>query len=121
MISLVKGMYDGSTTAMRTVHGQIGAIDVTAQDRQGSALSPFLFLLTMDVITEELMDGPLKTILYADDIALLAESKEKLQDKLQKWQKKTGGEWTPAEREEDQVPQLREGHGVNRRRSRGSH
>ena len=41
----------------------------------------------MDVITEELMDGPLKTILYADDIALIAESKEELQDNLQKWQK----------------------------------
>nr|CDJ87838.1 endonuclease-reverse transcriptase HmRTE-e01 [Haemonchus contortus] len=33
------------------------------------------------------MDGPLKTILYADDIALIAESKEELQDKLQRWQK----------------------------------
>ncbi|XGW34666.1 hypothetical protein V3C99_018560 [Haemonchus contortus] len=32
------------------------------------------------------MDGPLKTILYADDIALITESKEKLQDKLQ-WQR----------------------------------
>ncbi|XGW23671.1 hypothetical protein V3C99_005693, partial [Haemonchus contortus] len=31
----------------------------------------------MDVITEELMDGPLKTILYADDIALIAESNVK--------------------------------------------
>uniref|UniRef100_A0A7I4YUW1 Reverse transcriptase domain-containing protein n=1 Tax=Haemonchus contortus TaxID=6289 RepID=A0A7I4YUW1_HAECO len=31
----------------------------------------------MDVITEELLDGPLKTILYADDIALVAESNVK--------------------------------------------
>uniref|UniRef100_A0A7I4Z1G1 Reverse transcriptase domain-containing protein n=1 Tax=Haemonchus contortus TaxID=6289 RepID=A0A7I4Z1G1_HAECO len=38
---------------------------------------------TMDVITEEPVDGPLKTILCADDIALLAVSKEELQDKLQ--------------------------------------
>ncbi|XGW34175.1 hypothetical protein V3C99_018193, partial [Haemonchus contortus] len=68
-------------------HGQTGAIDVTVGVHQGSALSPFLFLLTMDVITEELVDGPLKTILYADDIALIAESKEELQDNLQKWQK----------------------------------
>ncbi|VDO80915.1 unnamed protein product [Haemonchus placei] len=33
------------------------------------------------------MDGPLKTILYADDIALIAESQEKLTGKLEKWQK----------------------------------
>nr|CDJ91569.1 RNA-directed DNA polymerase (reverse transcriptase) domain containing protein [Haemonchus contortus] len=88
LIFLVKDMYDGSTTTIRTAHGQTGAIDVTVGVHQGSALSPFLFLLTMDVITEELVDGPLKTILYADDIALIAESKEELQDNLQKWQKK---------------------------------
>ncbi|XGW34423.1 hypothetical protein V3C99_018363 [Haemonchus contortus] len=87
LISLVKVMYDGSTTTIRTPHGQTGAIDVTVGVHQGSALSLFLFLLTMDVITEELMDGPLKTILYADDIALIAESKDELQDKLQNWQR----------------------------------
>nr|CDJ93030.1 RNA-directed DNA polymerase (reverse transcriptase) domain containing protein [Haemonchus contortus] len=53
----------------------------------GISSGPFLFLITMDVITEELMDGSLKTILYSDDIALIAESEEELQDKLQKWQK----------------------------------
>nr|CDJ81728.1 RNA-directed DNA polymerase (reverse transcriptase) domain containing protein [Haemonchus contortus] len=79
-------MYDGSSATIRTAHGQTGAIDVTVGVHQGSALTPFLFLLTMDV-TEEFMDGSLKTILYADDIALIAESKEELQDKLQKWQK----------------------------------
>nr|CDJ82820.1 RNA-directed DNA polymerase (reverse transcriptase) domain containing protein [Haemonchus contortus] len=87
LIFLVKDMYDGSTTTIRTAHGQMGAIDVTVGVHQGSALSPFLFLLTMDVITEELVDGPLKTILYADDIALIAENKEELQNNLQKWQK----------------------------------
>ncbi|VDO23597.1 unnamed protein product [Haemonchus placei] len=30
---------------------------------------------------------PLKTILYADDTALIAEGEEELQDKLQNWQK----------------------------------
>ncbi|XGW33753.1 hypothetical protein V3C99_017866 [Haemonchus contortus] len=72
LTSLVKDMYDRSTTTIRTAHGQTGAIVVTVGIHQGSALSPFLFLLTMDVITEELVDGPLKTILYADDIALRA-------------------------------------------------
>ncbi|XGW04084.1 hypothetical protein V3C99_015322 [Haemonchus contortus] len=87
LISLVKDMYDGSTTTVRTAHGQTAATDVTVGVHQGSALSPFLFLLTMNVITEELVDEPLKTILYADDIALIAESKEELQDNFQKWQK----------------------------------
>uniref|UniRef100_A0A7I4YFU4 Reverse transcriptase domain-containing protein n=1 Tax=Haemonchus contortus TaxID=6289 RepID=A0A7I4YFU4_HAECO len=34
----------------------------------------------------ELVDEPLKSILYADGIARIAESKEEFQDKLQKWQ-----------------------------------
>nr|CDJ95005.1 endonuclease-reverse transcriptase [Haemonchus contortus] len=79
-------MCDGSTTTVRTPHGHTGAIDITVGVHQGPAPSPFLFLLTMDVITDERMDGPLKTILYADDISLIAESKEELQNKLQKWQ-----------------------------------
>nr|CDJ90329.1 RNA-directed DNA polymerase (reverse transcriptase) domain containing protein [Haemonchus contortus] len=83
LISLMKDMYDGSTTTIRTPHGQTGAIDVTVGVHHRSALIPFLLLLTMDVITDELMEGALKTIFYADDIALIAESKEELQDKLQ--------------------------------------
>nr|CDJ92861.1 endonuclease-reverse transcriptase HmRTE-e01 [Haemonchus contortus] len=107
-------MYDGSTTTIRTPHGHTGAIDVTDGVHQGSALSPFLFLLTMSVITQ-LVDGPLMTILYADDIALIAESNEELQDRIGR------GYWrrmASAEREEDQVPQFRGGHRVNRRLSR---
>ena len=37
-------------------------------------------------MAKELMEGPLKTILYADDIALIADSREELQDKVQRWQ-----------------------------------
>ncbi|VDO21547.1 unnamed protein product [Haemonchus placei] len=80
--SSVKDICDGSTTTIRTAHGQTGAVDVSIKVHQGSALSPFLFLFTMDVITEELVDGPLETILYA---------KEELQDNLQKWQKVLAG------------------------------
>ncbi|VDO79217.1 unnamed protein product [Haemonchus placei] len=48
LIFLIKDMYDGSTTAVRT------------QVHQGSALSPFLYLLFMDVIISGLY-GPQKT------------------------------------------------------------
>nr|CDJ87243.1 endonuclease-reverse transcriptase HmRTE-e01 [Haemonchus contortus] len=88
-------MYNGFATATRTPYGQTGATDVTFGVRQESALSPFLFLLTMDVITEGLMDGPLKTIMYADDIALIAEGK------APEMAQGVDGEWTPYEREEE--------------------
>nr|CDJ88736.1 endonuclease-reverse transcriptase HmRTE-e01 [Haemonchus contortus] len=66
-------MYGGFTTTICTSHCQTGAIDVTVG--------------VHDVIREELMNGPLKTTLYAYDIALIAKSKEGLQDKLQKRQR----------------------------------
>uniref|UniRef100_A0A7I4YWD3 Reverse transcriptase domain-containing protein n=1 Tax=Haemonchus contortus TaxID=6289 RepID=A0A7I4YWD3_HAECO len=40
----------------------------------------------MDASTEEPIDRRLRTILYVDDIAMIAESREELQDNLQKWQ-----------------------------------
>ena len=79
-------MYDGAKAAVRTPHGLTKEVNITVGVHQGSALSPFLFLLTLDVMAKELMEGPLKTILYADDIALIADSREELQDKVQRWQ-----------------------------------
>lgn len=79
-------MDDVSTAAIRTPHGLTEAIDVTVGVYQGSALGPFLSIVTLDVITSGLLDVPLKTIFYCDDIALIAESREDFQENLQKWQ-----------------------------------
>ncbi|XGW05884.1 hypothetical protein V3C99_016333 [Haemonchus contortus] len=51
-ISLVKDMYGGSSTTVRTSHDQTGATDVTIEVHQRPALSPFLFLLMMDLSEE---------------------------------------------------------------------
>ncbi|VDO40252.1 unnamed protein product [Haemonchus placei] len=93
MIFLLTDTYDGSTTT--TPHGQTGAIDVTVEVHQGSALSTSLSLLTMDVIMKELINGSLKAILYAVDIALIAESKEDLRQAAE-MAESTGGERAPA-------------------------
>uniref|UniRef100_A0A7I4YWZ8 Reverse transcriptase domain-containing protein n=1 Tax=Haemonchus contortus TaxID=6289 RepID=A0A7I4YWZ8_HAECO len=75
MIYLVNDMNDGSTTTIRTPYGQIGA---SVEIHQESASSTFLLLLIMGVIIKEFMKGPLKAILYSDDITLKAESKGEL-------------------------------------------
>ncbi|VDO76071.1 unnamed protein product [Heligmosomoides polygyrus] len=47
----------------------------------GSALSLFLFVLTLDCIVNHLEEGSLRTILYADDIDLVADSRKELKEK----------------------------------------
>ncbi|VDO95810.1 unnamed protein product [Heligmosomoides polygyrus] len=80
-------MYEGSKAAIRTPHGLTGKVDITVGVHQWSALSPFLFLLTLDCIVNNLEEGPLSTIIYADEIALVADNQEELEEKVQLWQR----------------------------------
>ncbi|KAK3877071.1 hypothetical protein Pcinc_018203 [Petrolisthes cinctipes] len=52
---------------------------------RGSALSPYLFNLLVDVLVEEVTKEAPWSMLFADDIVLVADSGEKLQEKLELW------------------------------------
>jgi hypothetical protein len=52
---------------------------------QGMALSPLLFNLVFDVVTEGLRENPPWCLLYADNIVLIVQSRIKLERKLEKW------------------------------------
>ena len=41
---------------------------------QGSVLSPFLFAVVVDVVTELAREGALSELLYADDLVLMSET-----------------------------------------------
>ncbi|VDP26856.1 unnamed protein product [Heligmosomoides polygyrus] len=87
LITVIRDMYEGSKAAIRTPHGVTRKVGITVGVHQGSALSPFLFLLTLDSIVNHLEEGPLRTILYADDIALVADNQEEVEEKVQLWQR----------------------------------
>ena len=54
--------------------------------RQGSALSPLLFILVMELISRKISTtDALKKIMYADDIVIVAEHREELQGALEEW------------------------------------
>uniref|UniRef100_A0A183GV88 Reverse transcriptase domain-containing protein n=1 Tax=Heligmosomoides polygyrus TaxID=6339 RepID=A0A183GV88_HELPZ len=86
LISVIKDMYEGSKAAVRIPHGMTKNMDITLGVHQGSALIPFLFVLKPDCIVNHLEEGPLRTILYADDIALVAHSREEPEKRAQLWQ-----------------------------------
>ena len=52
---------------------------------QGSALSPLIFAIVVDVVTEHAREGLLNEILYADDLVLMSESLEDLRKRFQRW------------------------------------
>ena len=52
---------------------------------QGSALSPCLFAMVMDRMTDEIREEAPWTMMFADDIVICSESKEQVEEKLESW------------------------------------
>ena len=47
---------------------------------QGSALSPCLFAMVMDRMTDDIREEALWTVMFADDIVICSESKKRLEE-----------------------------------------
>ena len=55
--------------------------------RQGSVLSPLLFIMVMEIISRKISTkDTLRMMIYADDLAIIAESKQDLQEVLEEWE-----------------------------------
>ena len=60
-------------------------LEVKVGMNNGSLLSPFLFAVVVDVVTEFAIEGVLSELLYADDLVLMSETIEGLRNKFFKW------------------------------------
>ena len=79
-------MYIGAKTVVRTVCGNSKGFEVKVSMYQGSALSPLLFVIVMEAISREFRVSLLWELLYADDLAVIAETEEELIKRLNEWQ-----------------------------------
>jgi len=84
-IRLIKDMYVGGRTNVRTPGGVTNDFFVGMDLHRGSALSPFLFTLIMDELTKGIQDGLPWCILFADDIIFIDETREGVNVKLERW------------------------------------
>ena len=51
----------------------------------GSARSPLLFMVIMDVLAEKARIEPLRAMLFADDLVLVSETVEEIDGELERW------------------------------------
>ena len=84
-------LYKGYKIAA-SVDGELSnSFSVKVGAHQASALSPLLFIMVMDVLTEDVRDGSLMELLYADDLVLCGESLHEVMDKYGLWKNAAEG------------------------------
>ena len=59
---------------------------------QGSALSPFLFAIIMDALTDNIRTEAPWQMMFADDVVFCAREKEDLEVQLEQWREVLGRE-----------------------------
>ncbi|KAL1257192.1 hypothetical protein QQF64_012737 [Cirrhinus molitorella] len=84
-VRVVQDMYERSRTVVRCAVGQTVEFKVEVGLHQGSALSPFLFALVMDQLSEEVRQESPWTMMFADDIVICSESREQVEENLERW------------------------------------
>ncbi|KAK3552479.1 hypothetical protein QTP86_012164 [Hemibagrus guttatus] len=84
-VRVVQDMYERSRTVVSCAEGQTEEFKVEVGLHQGSALSPFLFAIVMDQLSEEVRQESPWTMMFADDIVTCSESREQVEENLERW------------------------------------
>ena len=85
LVQAVMSLYEGSRTKVRVGSGTSEEFGIRVGVHQRSVLSPLIFAIVVDVVTEHAREGLLNEILYADDLVLMSESMDDLREMFQKW------------------------------------
>ena len=82
MIRAIMSLYDGAKTRVKVRAAYSKEFEVEVGVQQGSVLSPLLFAIVVDVITEKTRRWVVDEKLYADDLVLMSETMEDLKKTL---------------------------------------
>ena len=81
-VQLVQDIYEVSKTVVRCAVGTTESFKVKVRLHQRSALSPFLFAVIMDRLTDEVRREPPWTMLFADGIVICEETREEVEIRI---------------------------------------
>ncbi|GJY42718.1 zinc finger, CCHC-type containing protein [Tanacetum coccineum] len=84
-IRVIKDMYDGAKTLVRTLIEHIELFPVEVGIHQGSAISPYLFALILDELLRGIQEDIPWCLIFADDIVLVSESAKGLNNRIKNW------------------------------------
>ena len=84
-MQLVQDMYEGSETVVRCAIENTKSFKIEVGLHQGSALSPFLFAVILDKLTDEVRKELPLAMLFADDIVICEETREEVEQRLKSW------------------------------------
>ncbi|KAI5641255.1 hypothetical protein NE865_06519 [Phthorimaea operculella] len=84
-VSIIVDMYKEARSFIRTTAGVPKSILVTEGVHQGSVLSPYLFSLVLDTLTEAAQKTELWTFIYADDVSICTSNRQDLVKALAAW------------------------------------
>ena len=82
IVRAVMSLYDGAKTRVRVGSAYSEEFEVKVGVHQESVLSPLLFAIVVDVITENAKRGVVNELLYADDLVLMSEDMEDLKKRF---------------------------------------
>ena len=86
-VAIIQDMYKDTQTRVKTRSDTTEYFDIEVGLHQGSALSPLLFIIVMDVLASEVGTRPPWGLLFADDLAICAESSTEVEYELEKWRR----------------------------------
>ena len=85
IVRAIMSLYHGAKTKVRVGSELSEEFLVQVGVHQGSVLSPLLFAIAVDVISENPREGLMNEILHADDLFFMSESIENFKEKFLKW------------------------------------
>ena len=77
-------LYEGSRTKVIVGTGLSEEFRVRVGVHQGFVITPLIFAIAVDAVTEQARKGLLNEILYADDLVLMSENLENFRGRFQR-------------------------------------